>query len=104
MTARHSSSTSFRSRRAEMSVTILIPSALRPAVGGQVEVQVEAQTVGEALARLVANHERVKKHLYQDDGQLRGFVNVYLNDRDIRELARESSPVEAGDEIAIVPS
>jgi adenylyltransferase/sulfurtransferase len=46
----------------------------------------------------------VKKHLFQDDGALRGFVNVYLNDRDIRELAREASPLQPGDEIIIVPS
>ena len=87
-----------------MSVTILLPSVLRPAAQGEIEIQVEAGTVGEALARLVERHEGVKKHLFQDDGALRGFVNVYLNDRDIRELAREASPLQPGDEIIIVPS
>jgi molybdopterin converting factor small subunit len=87
-----------------MSVTILLPSVLRPATGGQGVIEVEAGTVGEALARLVESHERVKQHLFQDDGTLRGFVNVYVNDRDIRDLERERSPVQPGDEISIVPA
>ena len=87
-----------------MSVTILIPSALRPSVGGLVEVNVDAKTVGEALGVLTGAHQRVKGHLFQDDGRLRSFVNIYVNDTDIRELERESTPVAAGDEIAIVPS
>lgn len=86
------------------SVTILIPSALRPSVGGQVEVKLDAGTVGEALAALTRDHQRVKAHLFQEDGRLRSFVNIYLNDRDIRELEREATPLAAGDEIAIVPS
>lgn len=87
-----------------MSVTILIPGALRPSVGGLNEINVEAASVGEALGVLVSAHQRVKTHLYQEDGRLRSFVNIYLNDRDIRELDREATRVAAGDEIAIVPS
>lgn len=87
-----------------MSVTILIPGALRPSVGGQNEISVEASTVGEALGRLTTAHERVKNHLFQEDGRLRSFVNIYVNDRDIRELDREATKLAEGDEIAIVPS
>jgi len=87
-----------------MAVTILIPGALRPSVGGQNEVRVEANTVGEALGALTTSHQRVKAHLFQEDGRLRSFVNIYLNDRDIRELDREATRLTEGDEIAIVPS
>ena len=87
-----------------MSVTILIPSALRPSVAGLVEVNVDAKTVGEALGILTTAHQRVKGHLFGEDGRLRSFVNIYVNDRDIRELEREGTALAAGDEIAIVPS
>ena len=67
-------------------------------------VEVSGNTVGELLADLTKRHEGLKKHLYADDGRLRNFVNVYLNDEDIRYLQREQTPVKAGDSLSIVPS
>ncbi|MBI4419783.1 MAG: MoaD/ThiS family protein [Gemmatimonadetes bacterium] len=87
-----------------MAVTIHIPGALRPYVGGSGAVDVEAPTVSQALAELTRTHERLRPHLFQEDGRLRSFVNVYVNERDIRDLAREATPLQPGDEVTIVPS
>ena len=74
---------------------IHIPTPLRPFTGKRDVVEVEGATVGELLRELTSEHEALKKHLYNDDGKLRSFVNVYLNDEDIRYLregaARRSS-------------
>ena len=87
-----------------MAVKIIIPTALRPQAGNQESVDCDARTVGEALDFLTARHEGLKRHLRADDGRLRSFVNVYLNDADIRYLAKESTVVRDGDTISIVPS
>ena len=68
-----------------MSVTLLIPTALRLFTGEQAEVQVDAQTVGEALTALTVNYPDLKTHLFTDKGTLRSFVNVYINEDDIRQ-------------------
>jgi adenylyltransferase/sulfurtransferase len=65
---------------------------------------VQAATVGEALSRLVAEHPDLRRHLYTEDGRLRSFVNVYLNDEDVRYLQREATAVKEGDVLSIVPS
>jgi adenylyltransferase/sulfurtransferase len=65
---------------------------------------VSGQTVGEALSDLVAKHPDLRKHLFSEDGKLRSFVNVYLNDEDIRYLTRDSTLVKETDTITIVPS
>ena len=64
----------------------------------------EEATVGELLKDLTTRHDGLKKHLYTDDGRLRNFVNVYLNDEDIRYLQKEQTPVKPGDSLSIVPS
>jgi len=74
-----------------MPVTVHIPTPLRPYVGGRDSVATSAGTVGEILERLAVEHAQLRVHLYRDDGRLRSFVNVYLNDRDIRDLAREAT-------------
>lgn len=83
---------------------IQIPSPLRQYAGKQSIVNVPAKTVGEALAGLVAQHPELKKHLYNDDGKLRAFVNVYVNDEDMRYLQKEATALNDGDTISIVPS
>ncbi|HET7224496.1 MAG TPA: molybdopterin-synthase adenylyltransferase MoeB [Candidatus Eisenbacteria bacterium] len=83
---------------------IHIPTPLRAYAGGLATIEVEAATAGEALAKLVAAHPALRAHLYDADGRLRRFVNVYVNDEDIRHLAREATPVSAEDHVAIVPS
>src|SRR6187455_3217779 len=84
--------------------TIHIPTPLRPFTDKQESVQVSGGTVGELLADLTRKHDGLRKHLYTDEGRLRNFVNVYLNDEDIRYLQREQTPVKAGDSLSIVPS
>src|SRR6266576_1543239 len=87
-----------------MAVTILIPTPLRPFVGGRDSLQLEARSVGELLDRLTGDHAALKPHLFADDGRLRSFVNVYVNDRDIRQLAERETPIKAGDTVSIIPS
>jgi molybdopterin converting factor small subunit len=84
---------------------IHIPTPLRQFSGKQATVTVEAATVGQALERLTSSHPELKKHLYSEEGKLRAFVNVYLNDEDIRHLAeKENTPVKEGDSLSIIPS
>jgi adenylyltransferase/sulfurtransferase len=84
--------------------TIHIPTPLRPFTDKKESVEVTGGTVGELLADLTTKHEGLRKHLYADDGRLRNFVNVYLNDEDIRYLEKEKTPVKPGDSLSIVPS
>jgi molybdopterin converting factor small subunit len=87
-----------------MAVKVIIPTPLRAYAGKQESVEVEASTVGEALAALTTKHADLKKHLFSDDGKLRSFVNVYVNDEDIRYLQKDQTAVKPGDTISIVPS
>jgi len=87
-----------------MAVKVMIPTPLRAYAGKQDHVDVTARTVGEALDSLVTQHGDLRRHLFQDDGRLRSFVNVYLNDDDIRYLKKEATPVKDGDTVSIVPS
>ncbi|MBI4512745.1 MAG: ThiF family adenylyltransferase [Gemmatimonadetes bacterium] len=87
-----------------MSVRVFVPTPLRPYVNGQDHVELPARTVGEALSALVAQYEKLRPHLFAEDGQLRSFVNVYVNDEDIRYLKREETTVRPGDSISIIPS
>jgi adenylyltransferase/sulfurtransferase len=83
---------------------IHIPTPLRQYAGKQPAVEVKAGTVAEALSGLVSQHPDWQRHLYTDDGKLRSFVNVYLNDEDVRYLQKEATVVKDGDSISIVPS
>ncbi|MGN6393160.1 MAG: molybdopterin-synthase adenylyltransferase MoeB [Gemmatimonadales bacterium] len=87
-----------------MSVTVAIPTPLRNFTGGRDAVDVPGATVGEVLDGLLSEHTGLKRHLVQDDGRLRTFVNLYLNDTDIRQLESTRTPVRAGDVLTIVPS
>ena len=83
---------------------ILIPTPLRQFAGGNDSVEVDASNVGEALEKLVAAHPEIKKNLFNDEGKLRSFVNVYVSDEDIRYLDKDATAVSADDTISIVPS
>ena len=87
-----------------MANDVLIPTPLRAYVGKQDSVQVEGRTVGELLQNLTAKYSELRNHLYNEDGRLRSFVNVYLNDDDIRYLDKEATAVKEGDTLSIVPS
>jgi adenylyltransferase/sulfurtransferase len=84
--------------------TIHIPTPLRPFTDKREAVEVTGSTVGELLVDLTTKYDGLRKHLYTDEGKLRNFVNIYLNDEDIRYLQREQTPVKPGDSLSIVPS
>jgi adenylyltransferase/sulfurtransferase len=83
---------------------VLIPTPLRPYTRKQASVEVPADTVGEMLSKLTSQFPDLRKQLFADDGKLRRFVNVYVNDEDIRYLQLENTPVQENDTISIVPS
>ncbi|MGQ9879989.1 MAG: molybdopterin-synthase adenylyltransferase MoeB [Armatimonadota bacterium] len=87
-----------------MAITILIPSALQSYAGNQSEVQVQASSVGEALQALVEAYPDLRRHLYNEQGKLRSFVNVYLGEEDTRYLQGLDTPLRDGDTLMIVPS
>jgi adenylyltransferase/sulfurtransferase len=82
----------------------MIPTPLRAYAGKHESVDLQAATVAEALSALTSRFGELKKHLYSDDGRLRSFVNVYVNDEDIRYLQKDQTQVREGDTISIVPS
>lgn len=83
---------------------VLIPTALRQFAGQNDAVELAGATAGEILTALTAQFPDLRKHLYNDEGKLRSFVNVYLNDEDIRYLSKDATPVKDTDTLSIVPS
>ncbi|MGB8476210.1 MAG: MoaD/ThiS family protein [Candidatus Acidiferrum sp.] len=87
-----------------MSIKVMIPTPLRIYAGKRDSAELSAETVGEALSGLTGQFAELRKHLFTEEGKLRSFVNVYLNDEDIRYLAKENTPTKDGDTISIIPS
>ncbi|HLJ28222.1 MAG TPA: ubiquitin-like small modifier protein 1 [Candidatus Angelobacter sp.] len=87
-----------------MSLKVSIPTPLRRYTDGHGVIEVSGGSVASALESLLQKYPVLKKQLYTDDGRLRSFVNVYLNDEDIRYLQKADTAVKAGDTISIVPS
>lgn len=87
-----------------MSKTILIPTPLRPFVNQQEEVQTEALSIHEAMNDLAINFPKLKQHIYDQDGNLRKFMNIYVNDSDIRDLEGIDTLLNDNDEISLVPA
>ena len=87
-----------------MTHRILIPTPLRPYTDNQDTVEADGQTVGDLLHALTARHPGLRRHLYADDGRLRSFVNVYVDDEDMRYLQREATALQGSEVISIVPS
>ena len=83
---------------------ILIPTALRQFTGQQDSVEVAGATVADALAQLTAEYPNIKKNLFNEQGKLRSFVNVYVNDEDIRYLDKDATKLDGDETISIVPS
>ena len=83
---------------------IMIPTALRRFTADTDSVEIDAATVGEALQTLTTQFPDLGKNLFNPEGKLRSFINVYVNDEDIRYLEREATPLEAKDVVSIVPS
>lgn len=87
-----------------MAVTVRVPGPLRRLTGGQPEVHVEGGTVSEALQSLDQSYPGFNDRLYDGSGQLRQFINIYLNDADIRFGAGLATPLAENDDISIVPA
>jgi molybdopterin/thiamine biosynthesis adenylyltransferase/rhodanese-related sulfurtransferase/molybdopterin converting factor small subunit len=87
-----------------LSITVRIPTPLRGYAGGAAEVEVTAPTVGDALTSLVQRYPQLRPHLYDERGQLRNFVNAYVNEDDVRSLEGIATKLRAGDSITLVPS
>jgi adenylyltransferase/sulfurtransferase len=86
-------------------MTIFIPTPLRSYAGGKSSVDVDAATVGEAMSALTQAHPELRNHLFNAEGRLRAFVNLYLNDEDVRYLpGKDSTAVAAADTLSIIPS
>jgi len=87
-----------------MATRVLIPTPLRTYTERKDSILLEGNTVGELLQRLTAAYTPLKRHLYDDTGSLRNFVNVYVNDEDIRYLQKEQTLVTEKDTVSIIPS
>jgi molybdopterin synthase sulfur carrier subunit len=87
-----------------MSVSVKLPLPLRGYAEQQRAVPVEGATVGEALTSLTTRYPALKPHLYTDSGELRNFVNLFVNGENVRRLQGEQTPVKPSDEIQIVPA
>lgn len=87
-----------------MNVKVMIPTPLRAYTEKKDSVFVEGKTVGELLVRLTTQHAQLRKHLYADNGALRNFVNVYVNNDDIRYLNNEDTVIKESDVVSIIPS
>ena len=83
--------------------TIRIPTPLRPYADNNASISVEGETAGAALEQLTEDYPQLRQHLFEGD-QLRSFVNVYLNEEDIRYLDGEQTTVDEGDTLMIIPS
>jgi sulfur-carrier protein adenylyltransferase/sulfurtransferase len=87
-----------------MTVTIIIPTALRQHTDNEDELKLNARTVSDALKELVTAFPLLRRHLYSDTGRLRSFINIYLNEEDIRYKEGEGTPLRDGDTLMIVPA
>ncbi len=87
-----------------MALKVLLPVALRHLTGNQDEVELSGDSVGEVINGLVRRFPELKRHLFNDQGQVRNFVNIYVNDEDVRYLQEDQTPVKEGDVLSIVPS
>jgi MoaD family protein len=87
-----------------MKVKVMIPTPLRPYTENRDSVEVEGNTVSELLNALTQKYPQLKRHLFSEDGNLRSFVNIYVNDEDIRYLDGGNTSVKDGDVVSIVPA
>jgi adenylyltransferase/sulfurtransferase len=83
---------------------VLIPTPLRQFTAKQDQVTVPGATVGEVLATLTTQFPDLRKQIFTDEGKVRSFVNVYLNDEDIRYIGKDAAPTADSDTVSLVPS
>jgi sulfur-carrier protein len=87
-----------------MSATLRVPTVLRPSMGGASVIAVEGDTVGEVLLKLTRTYPAIKGQLLNDDGTLHRFLNVYVNDDDVRYLGGVEASIASDDEITLLPA
>jgi molybdopterin converting factor small subunit len=86
-------------------MTILrIPTPLRPYTDGASQLEISGGSVGEALDELITQYPALQTHLFAENGELRAFVNLFLNDEDVRHLRGRETKIEEGDSLMILPS
>ena len=87
-----------------MAKNVRIPTPLRKLTNNEEIVQIKATTIGEAIVELQSRYPGIKERLVDDNGEVRRFVNVYVNEEDIRFLQNQQTPLRDGDEISIIPA
>ncbi|MCS7228717.1 MAG: ubiquitin-like small modifier protein 1 [Candidatus Kryptonium sp.] len=87
-----------------MSVKVMIPTPLRPYTDNKDTIEVDGQTVRELLENLANRYPQLKRHLFSENGNLRNFINIYINDEDIRYLEGDNTKLKEGDIVSIVPA
>jgi len=87
-----------------MAKNVRIPTPLRKLTNNEEVVEVKAATIGEAFIELQSRYPGIKERLVDDNGEVRRFVNVYVNEEDIRFLKNQQTPLKDGDEISIIPA
>lgn len=87
-----------------MSVTVHVPTPLRKLTNNQAEVEADAGTVGELIENLEGAYAGIKEKLVDEAGEVRRYVNIYVNDEDIRFLDGAGTPLNAGDKVTVVPA
>lgn len=84
--------------------TLRIPTPLRPYAEGQTEVSLQGATVGAALEELTGRYPALRQHLFTENGELRAFVNLFLNEEDIRQMDGVNTPLAEKDKLMLIPS
>lgn len=84
--------------------TLRIPTPLRPYTGGNAQLDLKSETVSGALDELLAAHPELKPHLFSEGGELRAFVNLFVNDENVRDLQGNATPLKPKDTLMILPS
>lgn len=85
-------------------IKVRIPTPLRPMTGGKSEVEIEGNTVSEIIDNLGSAHPGIKERVYDEQGEVRRFINIYVNEEDIRFLTGKDTPLKDGDEVSIIPA
>ena len=87
-----------------MAITVRVPTPLQRLTGGEAEVQAEGTTISEVVDNVEGNHPGIRERICEPDGELRKFVNIFVNEQDIRFLNGLATPVIDGDEVSIIPA
>lgn len=85
-------------------IRVRVPTPLRPMTGGKSEVEIEGHTIAQLIENLGAAHPGLKERLYDEKGDVRRFINIYVNEEDIRFLTGKDTPLKDGDEVSIIPA